>query len=74
MFTADNSKFDESARHALNGALALLLANTGGMDEDKREQLSQSYSDALNNAWFDGATTSELFNAVSARLGLGREV
>lgn len=72
MFKPDNCEFDAAARHALNGALALLMADRGDVDEHTEAQLEKSYSDALNNAWTEGATMGELFNRVSRDLNLGR--
>jgi hypothetical protein len=61
MFTTDNSTFDTAARRELNAALELLLAD---VSDRNREQAEKSYSDLLNNAWFEGATTAELVAAV----------
>ena len=64
MFTSDNSEFDADARTELNKALRSLMAD---VDPDSRnaEQAEQSYSDLLNNAWYDGITADELVAAVN---------
>jgi hypothetical protein len=61
MFTSENSTFDAAARDELNKALEMLLAD---VSERNAEQASGSYSDMLNNAWFEGASADELVAAV----------
>lgn len=66
MFTKENSTFAAADRAELNKALTTLLGNiSADASEMEKEQAEGSYSDILNNAWFEDATADELVAAVS---------
>lgn len=62
-FTADNCEFSDAERAVLNAAYDRLIPTWRTEDE----QGAQSLGDALNNAWYDGADSIGLVNAVEER-------
>lgn len=64
MWTMDNTEgYTQEQLDTINAVLERITAISG-------EEESDAFSDAINNAWHEGMTEKELFDATAKRLGL----
>lgn len=71
MYTHDNtSGFSDAELDQLNTAHTAIISALGIKNPDELQEAASGVSDLLNNEWRSGITTSELVEAVKARLGV----